>query len=109
MLKSKSSFFFGLICGVVILSVVLIFQQYKVSRLEFGKMLDESEKCLLKDEIRALRYQALAAKTYEEGYNDAIIRSGGGGNYTDGYHAAIIQFAYEGHDTSGQEKEPDSK
>jgi len=64
---------------------------------------------LLKDQLREYEFKLTTARTYEDGYRDAVIRAGGGSygdgfnaaksiyeneNYADGYHNAIAQFGY---------------
>jgi hypothetical protein len=74
--------------------------------------LSDKSNQLLEEEVNDLQYSISTAKTYEEGYRDALVRLNnpkmgtfdegyeaaktvyGKGAYTDGYHAAIEQLSY---------------
>jgi hypothetical protein len=108
----KSGWYSLAICCTAFL--VSGYQLYKYSsenqQLILSNVIYRAEHRLLKDEISELERKP----TYEQGYKDALIRSGGPqnsgnyqdgwddamkvageGHYSDGYHAAIQQFGYQ--------------
>lgn len=77
------------------------------NRLQIKEILNTAEISVLEGEVRNLQ----AEPTYDDGYRDAIVKSGGGRTtYEDGYHAAILQMeemkALNGEVTKETESKP---
>lgn len=114
-------FSIGICVALAIFSAVTFSQNHT---LRYVNAILNGENRLLNDEVGELRYVIHHSRTYEDGFRDAMMRSGEKGtfaegfnaaklkyenkSYADGYHAAVDQFGSAWFDQKMmQPKEPE--
>jgi hypothetical protein len=96
--------------GIIIgLTVYCLKQDREIDRLRTVAEVSEKQHAFLQDRYHDLEYKNLTAKTFEDGYREALLKSTNGtyadgyeaaqivygsSSYEDGYHNAISQFGY---------------
>ena len=81
-----------ILSGILIAAATALVH-YEISERSKATMkyeLLQSENRLLKDELNQIGRESLTKRTYEEGFNDGLLRANVAG-YTEGYHAAMKQ------------------
>lgn len=91
----KSQFLAWTLMGICLVVAVAVYangirKDHEIDRLKFDNTVLTAQNRILGEEIRSLEYK-VPTRTYEDGFNAAIIRSGQGG-YVDGYMAAMQKF-----------------
>lgn len=96
----------GIIAG---LTLCCVKQDREIDRLRAVVAVSEKQHAFMQERFSDLEFKAMTAKTFEDGYREALLKSTtgtyadgyeaaqivyGSSSYEDGYHNAISQFGY---------------